>query len=842
MEPHGPDLEVRPAVRRCVAALSSSGDLNEVTQSLRTLGGFLGEGGDGDQPPPGQRGEFARAHYTRVLQCLVGHAGASWLELLPPAQRAELWDGLFLRGPPDQALLVLLDSLSSSSPSAGLDRVLDVLKQFLRAGRLNALLWSRCHGVPPPESPQLREALLGRLVSLPDIAANRLQHQNCADFLPASYYPLLAREVGTVLEQICVALRGGQDCSLTFVAQLLGKACMQGHSELMFAELVPRLSALTQSDMVWQRVCWRLVESVPERWVEGVVTGLVQAVDRPGALSRILGNVVVKNKKAQFVITHKLLLLQYKYKTPVLRSIVGYLAQDRERRPLLIQALRALLEAWCSGSAVRHTPLEQQLYLSRALLLCAAQLTEAELRDLRAEILQRMMDGMQCHLDSSVSRVRRLGMVVGECLSARLDPEGTQLKFQYDHDAETQELVSLMSPLPASESLSEDTPAADRTELPLNSSESPDRGQKSTTQPDSHQISMGTEQTTDKGDDSELDSDDELTPYDMSQDQKLSEVPPPRYLRDCLEALTTSGDPGKVEASLQAAEGLIRRNAAAAREVSVQLTKVLLHLEDSYNTAGFLGLRQGAMVALAVTDPIPVAEFLTTEFFALNYSLCHRMDILEDRGDPRSPSSGLESTDRSPVNPQCVLLPKGSRGTGGHWETCWVSSECLCFPLDWQGARRPAGSAPPSRFAPVAGHFFFPLLRNYDRPQVTFDLLGSDHLLLGRLVHTLGLLMHLAANAPVATQMGRALLDFVWAVRYHVDQVVRRGVLFAVCAVFLSMPSQHLLAELSEHLLETRAWLTDVAEGDPDDECRSLAMQSLLLLERSLKKELEPEP
>lgn len=34
-------------------------------------------------------------------------------------------------------------------------------------------------------------------------------------------------------------------------------------------------------------------------------------------------------------------------------------------------------------------------------------------------------------------------------------------------------------------------------------------------------------------------------------------------------------------------------------------------------------------------------------------------------------------------------------------------------------------------------------------PQVTFDLLGSDHLVLGRLIHTLGVFMHLAVNAPV---------------------------------------------------------------------------------------------
>ncbi len=33
-------------------------------------------------------------------------------------------------------------------------------------------------------------------------------------------------------------------------------------------------------------------------------------------------------------------------------------------------------------------------------------------------------------------------------------------------------------------------------------------------------------------------SDDELTPYDMSDDQEMSKASPPRYLRDCLESMT----------------------------------------------------------------------------------------------------------------------------------------------------------------------------------------------------------------------------------------------------------------------------------------------------------------
>lgn len=41
-------------------------------------------------------------------------------------------------------------------------------------------------------------------------------------------------------------------------------------------------------------------------------------------------------------------------------------------------------------------------------------------------------------------------------------------------------------------------------------------------------------------------------------------------------------------------------------QISVQLTKVLLHMENKYNISDFLRLRQATMVALTVTDCIPV--------------------------------------------------------------------------------------------------------------------------------------------------------------------------------------------------------------------------------------------
>uniref|UniRef100_A0AAQ4S0Q1 Telomere length regulation protein TEL2 homolog n=1 Tax=Gasterosteus aculeatus aculeatus TaxID=481459 RepID=A0AAQ4S0Q1_GASAC len=757
MESLAPNPEVRLEVSRCFRTLATSTDAKDLVATLQTLHCYLDEGPE-SRTDPVQRAEFRRAHYTPALR-LLGGGGirADWPAGLTPAQQAELWDGLFLKGPPEQALLVLMEAMGEQRAGANLDRFVAITEKFLRSGRLADLLWSRCLETGPSDSPQLRETLLGRIAALPDVTANRLHLRNKALFLPQQYYPLLATEMLAALERTCQSLRDGTDCSLTFVAQTLGKVCIQGHSGLVLAVLAPRLSVFTRSDMVWQRVCWKLLQNVPQRWMESVLTGLVQAVSGPDALGRIIGNLVLTNKKAQFVITHKLLLLQYKYETGVLRIVLGYLAADRERRPLLIQVLRSVLQAWANPSAVKHTPLDQQLYVSKALLLSVSLLKDSELQELRSELLQCLLGGMQSHLDSGVVRVRRMGMVVGECLSARMDLNKTKLKFEYEQDEETLELLCLMMSLLVSTIKS-----------PL---------------------------------------DDELTPYDMSGDQETSTASPPRYLRDCLETLVSSEDPSRVELSLRVAEGLVRRNIFAAREVSVQLTKVLLHMEDKYSISGFLSLRQATMVALTVTDSISVTQYLTTEFYSLNYSLRQRLDILEvltlaaqelskpiaeTRNPPMGVSGAPESTPYPGDNPV-------------HWREVVQKRIDSKTKRLRKGATQPPATATPNRYAPVAGHFFFPLLSNYDKPQVTFDLLGGDHLVLGRLIHSLGLLMHLAVNAPVILSL---------------------------------LLSYNLLVDLSDQLFETRTWLADVAEEDPDADCRSLAIQSLVLLDKSLKKQL----
>uniref|UniRef100_A0A8C0BGQ0 Telomere maintenance 2 n=1 Tax=Buteo japonicus TaxID=224669 RepID=A0A8C0BGQ0_9AVES len=285
---------------------------------------------------------------------------------------------------------------------------------FLQEGRISALMWEVCQQQAQAGSPELQEALLNKIVCLPDHVSNKLQGKNPAVFFPQNYFPLLGGAVIQVLQKISDSLRGKIAGGLS--VHLVYLPIFSSTSEEILSVLVPRLTDLTKSDCIWQRICWRLVECVPDRWMEAVVLGFVQRAlgVKADVLSRLLGNLVVKNKKAQFVVTQKVLLLQYCHTTAVLQNLLGYLSLDSLRRALLIKVLQELLETWGSSSAVKHSPPEQQQYISKAILICLSHLKEPEIESCRQELLTSMMEGVKCHLDSNLPQIRRLGMIVAE--------------------------------------------------------------------------------------------------------------------------------------------------------------------------------------------------------------------------------------------------------------------------------------------------------------------------------------------------------------------------------------------------------------------------------------------
>uniref|UniRef100_A0A5F8GVG4 Telomere length regulation protein TEL2 homolog n=1 Tax=Monodelphis domestica TaxID=13616 RepID=A0A5F8GVG4_MONDO len=784
--------QVRHTMQEALQTLSSSSDGVQISEALRSVKHYLN--GLQNIVPPREREECSKIHFSTFLQCLVNKLSPDWLELLPAGQLEELWDSFFLESPADQAFLVLMESIIvTAGPSFRLMKMSQVLTKFLKRGRLVELMWEICQQQVPRGSSLLQETLLSKVVCLPDHLGNQMKEHCPSLFFPQNYFPLLGEEMIQVLQKISDSLRGS-DCSISFLSQILAKVCIHGRQKEILGVLVPRLTELTQADCIWQRLSWRLMECVPDRGMEAVVSGLLQEAPGAKVLSQLLGNLVMKNKKAQFVVTRKCLLMQYRYPTEMLQNLLGYLALDSHRRTLLLQVLKDLLETWGSRSAIKHSPVEQQLYISKSsssilFFFCLAFISE---------LLTTMMGGVQCHIESSLPQVRHLGMIVAETISSRIHSEGPKLKFQYEENTWTRELLSLVNVKPA------------------------DPGPPAS-------------------------GDDEFVPYDMTRDKELKNTKAPVYIRDCLEALTSSEDVERWEVTLQVLESLIQRNPAATREVSTELAKVLLHLEEKTSMEGFEMLRRRALVAVTIIDPV---QYLTSQFYAMNYSLRQRMDILDvlilAAQELSSPKSLEKAKIPGPVEAgiqlsPAPLSPSLSRVPSEDWRRIVeerIKNKTRRFAKVEPGSYMEKSANEPNKLNSVVGYFFFPLIQRFDRPLVTFDLLGEDSLVLGRLVHTVGILMYFAINTTAAVPMGKALLEFVWALRFHTDAYVRQGLLYAISSILLSVPAERLLEDMTEELLETRSWLAAVAENDPDEDCRKLAMQALLLMEK-LKDKLQ---
>ncbi|XP_063286669.1 telomere length regulation protein TEL2 homolog isoform X1 [Pelobates fuscus] len=818
-------MDVRSVLHETSSELSKINDGDKLVQVFMNIKKYMDV--DEDSAPLKEKAEFKRVHYTPFLRLLVNNMGPRWVDLLTP-ERLELWDSFFLEGPPDQAFLVLLDSVERTKPSICLDRCVHVLERFLQRGALADLIWEICQQqLEPTPTPVLHEVILGRICSLPDHLANSLQKRNKPLFYPKNYYPRVAGAILRVLRMISDSLREGKGCSISFVSQVMGKVCMQGHQIELLSVLVPHLLTLLKSDCIYQRLSWRLVESVPERWMDALITGILQVARGPADVSKLLGDLVLKNKKVEYLFTQKMLFLQYCVQKEKLQCILGYLSLEKSRRPLMVKVLRELLEVWSSASVVKHSPHAQLLHLSRSILICSSLMNDDEIQSCKEEIKFALVNGTHVYLDNSILNTRRLGMLVSEALSKYLNPE--PLHFEYEEDEEIKELKSLLSPpcicpsnveesvkIPGESSPSNVSP-------PRNDDVKPEEGSRSASRSDS-----------------ELDSDDDLVPYDMSEDTELKKSSAPAYIRDCMEVLL-SDDLEKVEVTMRALAPLIRANTAASKEVSVELVKMLLHI-DQPGIEHFEELRHEALVASTVVDPILASKYLTGEFYSLNYNLRQRMDILDVLASAAKDLSKLVAPTKSvkpkpqPANKSGTPNTAATAATAD-WKKIVEERIAMKTRRFGKGQSAPEPVSVPNSFHVVAGHFFFPLIQNFDRPVVTFDLLGEDRLVLGKLVHTLACLMHLSTNASVASQMGKALLEFVWVLRFHLDPYVRQGLLFCVSTILLSVPWERLMTDMAEEVIETQRWLADVTERDVDDDCRRIALNGLVLMEK-LKKNL----
>ncbi|XP_072168073.1 telomere length regulation protein TEL2 homolog [Diadema setosum] len=795
------------------------------------------------------RQQFCKHHYVQYLEYLCHELSLEWYGRFGRSQEGnDLFNRFFLTGIPQDALLVLCATLQSSSPSFKQKKCALLLEEFFKHHQLREMLIELCGVLPLPGSRDSKSVTLQTqwdqvmtlLVTLPDRMANKCKTECSAYFHPDQYIQMVAMEVLQTLHHVHNCLSGSTDCSLQFVSQLIGRLCLHGHTERLFDVLLPHLVKLSMSDYIWTRIANRLLAGAPDRSLEVILETLLKKLPWYGALSRLLGDAVLTKPKINFLLTNKFLLLRHYDADAVPQNLIGYLASSPTRRHLVVKVLKTVLDTWGDRSAVKHTSHAQHLYLTKIIIICVGHLSEEERKKNKGDLTSHLMGGVQAHLESPLPRTRHLGMVAAEIMAKTLDPDGPKLKFEFQEDEESRHLWSLVKPPedPGLDGIAEDINGVTLKE----GSDTPSaRGNAVNGKSGPQQSPVTAEE------DEELDSDDEFEPYDMTHDTKILKVKIPVYVRDCMDGLVARDNSELTEASLKVAEKLIRAKPDDLKNVCSQFVAILLHLEDQYSTENFRFLRHSAMVALTVNCPVEATEYLTREFYDRNYNIRQRMDILEVlAAAAQELSRPAEDPAPPPAKERRVELLEPMGGGGGdregdaeNWRNIVqrrIESKTRRFA---KGPSKPAASPVVNRFAPVAGHFFFPLMKAYDRKLNTMDLLGNDFLLLGRLMYTLGVIMYAAQHAPVCRQMASSLLDVIWSLRYHTEQYVRQSLMFAVSMVTLSVPSHLLTTDFQGEIMECRCWLQDIVEKDPEPQCKALAAQTLLVIDSTIRKELD---
>ena len=833
--------EVRRFVRERQNSLANASSSTEVVEPLNDMAelflrGSLQPGKVPLDKRPALKAEFVSYHFLRFAEFILSSPVIGFYGSFNEEQRKYLFDVFFLRGPSHDSLLVLGDALSKQTTNLKITKVVvSLLEKFCAEGRLVDVFVEQCRiSRPLTSGPQkfsqseLESKLWGQLitliVSLPQRVANKMRLKCSSQFYPGPYFRMVADQILKALDRLHDNLTMSNDCSFKFLGELIGRICMAGQAEKTFAVLLPALEKWLATSPLWNRICARLITGVPDGTMEHVTEGLLKAANNPSLIAKLFGDSILSNTKLKYLLTSKFLLMRSYSNTNVLCNIIAYLSGCK-RRHLLVEVVHTLLDVWGDRSALKHTTYDQHFYVTCAVVLSFGHLNMEEKQSEKHTLLTKLLVGVQSHLDSPLEKVRRLGMVVAECITLSLEPNGEKLVFEYAEDDETKLLKSMAKG--SKECLN--FGKAEKENKTLHSERGTDSQQSSIPLKNEH--------------DDDGDGDSDLLPYDLDEDGDTTRKSnSPKFLRDCIEGLIASEDPSKTEASLKSVEQLVCAELDDLEDVCVELVKVLLHLEDRYSADKFYETRHNAMVSVTIRCPQQIACYLTEEFFAPNYNLQQRMDMLNVLADAAQQLSIPTEISKTRALPRKFPLPQAD------------SLKSLQAVPEWQkivqeriegktkriskGPSCPQPKGVVNKFAGVAGFFSFPLMKNFDVKVNTLDLLGDDTLVLGRLVYTLGIIMYSARETPIARNMGMALLEFTWALKYHKEAFVRQALIFAQAMVAVSVPSSTLMSDAPGELFELHNWLKTTVESDTDVDSVKAALQTLVLLEEIFKNEV----
>ena len=505
-------------------------------------------------------------------------------------------------------------------------------------------------------------------------------------------------------------------------------------------------------------------------------------------------------------------------------------SQNKKRSIHTMTTFHVLVKLWSDSSFIYNSDYQQHLHITKLLMYILEWITGKDLEEY--SILQLLLSGVQDHMEAELPKKSKLGMLVARKFSKILSMMDS-LNFK---ESLTTEDTSMDSDI--EQDIEIPSEAFDNINSAFRNNSKFQTSEKSLQAPQ-RQADIESD-SDDESEDSSSDEDDGLIPYDISNETetlmsaKNEIIKTPLYIVDCIKGLTAKDDFNLYNISLEHLEKVIKRKDRGLKFYGIQLCNLLLRMDNKYNLETFDEIRSNALISLLVSIPEIVVEYLTQEFFRVDYGLTHRhlmlntllegakqlSNIQETKGLKQTGLNGNNAddafiTEKKLFDGTLVKTYKSTKPTIGKVVKRFKTTSAE--QLDKLRGKT-------NLFNNYAGYFFFPLASRYDYKVRTLDLLGRDSRLLGSLLFVLGTFVELGCNSTVGPQMGATMLELVNALKEHPSHQVRRFLLYALSRVMLNIKLQLLQTWFVGSFEDIGSWLKYAAAKDSDDECRKRAL------------------
>uniref|UniRef100_T1JZE4 Telomere length regulation protein conserved domain-containing protein n=2 Tax=Tetranychus urticae TaxID=32264 RepID=T1JZE4_TETUR len=654
------------------------------------------------------------------------------------------------------------------------------------------------------------------IINVPSYVANKMQLKTPQSFIPVNYFAKLCSIIFVVFCKIHKRIQKEKDCRVDFFCNLIGKIASSGYSDIVWKQFTSLVLNNCANDFIWRRIGHKLIISQSDRNVEGIIRHILMFASDPNQAQWILKDAPLQSAKINYLFTEKFILGNHYENKSFIINLIGYLANIST--DLFIKTLDNLLSAWSNGSAVKHRSFEQQFYICCGLAISAKYLRPKDLpKQTMNKFLNCVIHATEIYLLSVLPEIRFTGLYVSKLFLSILKSEGPQFEVNIE---KLPEVITLME-LYGTEPHTIDTDKTMKNE-----------------DIDISMSKLSTKSITDDEEEDEEDDEDDLTPYDLSNDIPVDKTKKPIYVVDCISGLRDVENCDWNQICLKSTMEIIDKNASMIEDYAEDFAISLLNLQDTFETPDFVTLRRDALVKLLTVSPITVATYLTGQFYDNNLDIERRLLILETLAMASQKICKFSCEEDSKMNDDTQLITKVIPNdiviAEAKWKT--VVEDRIMSKTKIISKPRTKNTYV-NKFIQFSGHFFFPLMKHHDSPNITFNLVGEDYYLLGRLLYTLGIILESSSQAPITRRMGKSLIEFLWAFRYHVESFVRQAIIFCLCMIFISVPRTYLLEYMQNDLIEFKKWLIDVTEKDSDKDCIERSLNALFLLKQLVDSE-----